>query len=237
MSDFASMKIADLKKELKAKGLPMSGNKQELVDRLQQAESSALLDDDLDHEDEQISEEAIKAAEEELKKQTDLNTSDEASPAKKLKTSDDKENTIEAAASPVKADGTPEKAVTSPVEVLKARAERFGVQSEVTKKAARAERFGIAASAPDGADEKKSKKIGDAPPVDIDILKKRAERFGSSVSNHVKQAEVSEAIKKRQERFGVVSKPEKGPAVKTNLGTNSVILDEKLQKRKERFNM
>ena len=66
----------------------MSGNKQELVDRLQQAESSALLDDDLDHEDEQISEEAIKAAEEELKKQTDLNTSDEPSPAKKLKTSD-----------------------------------------------------------------------------------------------------------------------------------------------------
>jgi len=235
MSDFASMKIADLKKELKAKGLPMSGNKQELVDRLQQAESSALLDDDLDHEDEQISEEAIKAAEEELKKQTDLNTSDEPSPAKKLKTSDDKENTIEAVTSPVKADGTPEKA-TSPVEVLKARAERFGVQSELTKKAARAERFGVA-SAPEGAEEKKSKKIGDAPPVDIDILKKRAERFGSTVSPHVKQAEISDAIKKRQERFGVVTKPEKGPAVKTNLGTNSVVLDEKLLKRKERFNM
>jgi len=236
MSDFASMKIADLKKELKAKSLPTTGNKQELVDRLQQAESTALLDDDLDHEDDQISEEAIKAAEEELKKQTDLNTSDEPSPAKKLKTSDDKENTIEAPTSPVKADGTPEKSATSPVEVLKARAERFGVQSEVTKKASRAERFGIAA-APEATEEKKSKKIGDAPPVDIDILKKRAERFGATVSHHVKQAEVSDAIKKRQERFGIVSKPEKGPAVKTNLGTNSVILDEKMLKRKERFNL
>ena len=34
-------------------------------------------------------------------------------------------------------------------------------------------------------------------------------RFGSTVSPHVKQAEISDAIKKRQERFGVVTKPEK----------------------------
>ena len=40
-------------------GLPVTGNKQELVERLQQAESASLLDDDLD-QDEQISDEAIK---------------------------------------------------------------------------------------------------------------------------------------------------------------------------------
>jgi SAP domain-containing ribonucleoprotein len=243
MSDFASMKVADLKNELKTKGLPVTGNKQELVERLQQAESAALLDDDLDQDD-QISEEAIKAAEEELKKQTDLNTSDEPSPAKKPKPSEDKENKIEAIASPVKTvDGTEtdEKTgtITSPSmeEAILKRKERFGgFQSEEARKVARAERFGVAA-APDTAG-KKASKIGDAPPVDIDILKKRAERFGSTVSPHVKQAEVSEAIKKRQERFGVVTKSDKAvPAVKTNVGTNSVILNEQMQKRKERFNL
>ena len=64
----------------------MSGNKQELVDRLLAADNTALLDDDLD-QDEQISEEAIKAAEEELQKQTDLKLSDDPSPAKKIKIS------------------------------------------------------------------------------------------------------------------------------------------------------
>ena len=33
-TDYSSWKIADLKKELKAKGLPVSGKKEELVERL-----------------------------------------------------------------------------------------------------------------------------------------------------------------------------------------------------------
>jgi len=240
MSDFASMKVADLKNELKAKGLPVTGNKQELVERLQQAESASLLDDDLD-QDEQISDEAIKAAEEELKKQT----TDGASPTKKLKTSDDKENKITTAVSPAKitvdAKDTEEKEDSkngmSQEEAILKRKERFGgFQSDEAKKMARAQRFG-GAVVTDTDSGKKSTKIGEAPPVDIDILKKRAERFGATVSPHVKEAEVSEAIKKRQERFGVVTKTEKAPAVKTNVGTNSVILNEQMQKRKERFNL
>jgi len=240
MSDFASMKVADLKSELKAKGLPVTGNKQELVERLQQAESASLLDDDLD-QDEQISDEAIKAAEEELKKQT----TDGASPTKKLKTSDDKENKIADTVSPAKitVDATDKeekedsKNGMSQEEAILKRKERFGgFQSDDAKKTARAQRFGGVVS--DTESGKKSTKIGEAPPVDIDILKKRAERFGATVSPHVKEAEVSEAIKKRQERFGVVPKNEKAaPAVKTNVGTNSVILNEQMQKRKERFNL
>lgn len=236
MSDFASMKVADLKNELKAKGLPVTGNKQELVERLQQAESASLLDDDLD-QDEQISDEA---AEEELKKQT----TDGASPTKKLKTSDDKENKIADTVSPAKitvdATDTEEKEDSkngmSQEEAILKRKERFGgFQSDEAKKTARAQRFGGIVS--DTESGKKSTKIGEAPPVDIDILKKRAERFGATVSPHVKEAEVSEAIKKRQERFGVVPKNENAPAVKTNVGTNSVILNEQMQKRKERFNL
>ena len=67
-------------------------------------------------------------------------------------------------------------------------------------------------------------KIGAAPPADLDLLKKRAERFGTvglrfpylsgdyfhfqATSTAVKSAELSEAIKRRQERFGVISKEE-----------------------------
>ena len=42
----------------------------------------------------------------------------------------------------------------------------------------------------------------------MDTLKKRAERFGGSTSNTLKKMEVDEAIKRRQERFGVVDKNE-----------------------------
>ena len=42
----------------------------------------------------------------------------------------------------------------------------------------------------------------------MDTLKKRAERFGGSISNTLKKMEVDEAIKRRQERFGVVDKNE-----------------------------
>jgi len=219
------MKIADLKKELKAKGLPVSGNKQELIDRLtstsDSVEDTSLLDDDLDQDDE-VSEEAIKAAEEELKKQQEGGDT-LTSPAKKLKTSDNKENKVGEETSDDKPDAVSES------DKIKARAERFGgFQSDAAKKAARAERFGTSGGA--GAT-----KIGDAPPVDIDTLKKRAERFGATVSPHVQNAEVSEAIKKRQERFGVVDKSEKAPQVATNVGTNSVVLSEQMLKRKQRF--
>merc|ERR1711915_908930 len=36
-ADLSKMKVADLKKELKARGLPVVGNKNELVERLQEA--------------------------------------------------------------------------------------------------------------------------------------------------------------------------------------------------------
>merc|ERR1719461_2302696 len=76
------MKIAELKKELKSKGLPISGNKQELIERLEAAAGTELLDendDDLD-QDEQMTEEAIKEAEKELEAQGNL--LNETSPAK-----------------------------------------------------------------------------------------------------------------------------------------------------------
>ena len=81
-----------------------------------------------------------------------------------------------------------------------------------------------------------NKKLGEAPAVDPDTLKKRAERFGGSVSSSLKNIEVQEAIKRRQERFGVVEKNEPKPKkVSLNKSENSVVLDEKMKARQQRF--
>ena len=80
--------------------------------------------------------------------------------------------------------------------------------------------------------------MGGAPAVDADTLKKRAERFGGSVSSSLKKIEVQEAIKRRQERFGVVEKNEPKPKkVSLNNGSNSVVLDEKMKARQQRFGL
>ena len=73
--------------------------------------------------------------------------------------------------------------------------------------------------------------------MDADTLKKRAERFGGSVSSSLKNLEAQEAIKRRQERFGVVEKNEPKPKkVMLNSG-NSVVLDEKMKARQQRFGL
>merc|ERR1712181_130734 len=73
---------------------------------------------------------------------------------------------------------------------------------------------------------------------DVDQLKKRADRFGTATSTALKKAEVSEAIKRRQERFGVITADEpKLKKVTLNAGINSVVMDEKMKARMERFKM
>jgi len=249
-TDYNSMKIADLKKELKAKGLPVSGNKQDLIERLQT--SGDLLDDndDLLDQDDSMTDEAIKKAEEELKvpsKPPKINRDVPITPSKtetvenestKVSVTDSSAKGKENA--PVAVNST-EAPVVSPVkeklteeveQKIKARAERFGgFQSEDAKKVARAARFGDMVVKP-GA----TTKIGGAPPADLDLLKKRAERFGTTTSTAVKTAELSDAIKRRQERFGVITKDEpKLKKVALNSGVNSVVLDEKLKARQARF--
>merc|ERR1719369_1851409 len=137
-------------------------------------------------------------------------------------------NSTEATVSPVKVKLTEEEVE----EKIKARAERFGgFQSEDAKKVARAARFGDMVVKPAS-----TTKIGGAPPADLDLLKKRAERFGTTTSTAMKTAELSDAIKRRQERFGVITKDEpKLKRVALNSGVNSVVLDEKLKARQARF--
>jgi len=251
-ADYNNMKIADLKKELKAKGLPVSGNKQDLIERLQT--SGDLLDDndDLLDQDDSMTDEAIKKAEEELKvpskppkiirdvpitpSKTEEEPVENGASKVVIESPKGKENAPLAVNSTEEKIESPVKSKLSEAEVeekIKARAERFGgFQSEDAKKVSRAARFG------DMVKKEGSTKIGGAPPADLDLLKKRAERFGTATSSVVKKAELTDAIRKRQERFGVIAKDEPKPKkIALNSGINSVVLDEKLKARQERFAM
>uniref|UniRef100_A0A8C7IEG1 SAP domain containing ribonucleoprotein n=1 Tax=Oncorhynchus kisutch TaxID=8019 RepID=A0A8C7IEG1_ONCKI len=87
---------------------------------------------------------------------------------------------------------------------LQKRAERFNLPATAdSKKEARAARFGLPAPTPastPGAPVANSK-----PTVSVEVLKKRAERFGMNVSPVAKTVEVDEKLKKRKERFGILT--------------------------------
>jgi len=241
--DINKMKIADLKAELKAKGLPVSGNKQDLVERLQ----TAMLDDndDLLDQDDSMTEEAILQAEEELKvpsKPPKINRDTHITPST-LDTVSTGANVVKhvITESPAKGKENAPVPVVSPTKAgdadqvedkIKARAERFGgFQSDEAKKAARAAKYGTAVST--AGSNKLDKSV---PSADLDTLKKRADRFGTSSSTVMKKAELSDAIKRRQERFGVITKDEPKPKkVTLNAGTNSIVMDEKMAARAARF--
>jgi hypothetical protein len=141
----------------------------------------------------------------------------------------DKENTPVAANSVEEKPSAEKKKITEEEleEKIKARAERFGMsQSEDAKKSVRAARFGDMVT-----------KIGGSPPANLDALKKRSERFGTATSGVVKTVELTEAIKRRQERFGVISmdEPEKKKAARKSTGGSPVVCDEKMKARQARF--
>ncbi|XP_029631481.1 SAP domain-containing ribonucleoprotein isoform X4 [Salmo trutta] len=89
-------------------------------------------------------------------------------------------------------------------ERLQKRAERFNLPATAdSKKEARAARFGLPAPSPaskPGASVANSKLT-----VSVEVLKKRAERFGMNVSSVAKTVEVDEKLKKRKERFGILT--------------------------------
>lgn len=108
-------------------------------------------------------------------------------------------------------------------ERLELRAKKFGAPlSGDAMKSARAERFGIQEPQKNASD---SGSITASPvTASVDVLKKRAERFGGSVSKAMTSIENKEKLQKRQERFGsAVTQADKSA------------LEEKAKLRLERF--
>lgn len=295
-----SMKVAELKKELKSRGLPMTGNKNDLVERLQMAiglpkeqptvedrinsdcleglenleagddvNEDEVLSDDVLYGEEQKGGEAPEINEEEILSpitttepvlpvkntvklqrkplpviqdtfqnsntvklqrkslsvsqdsfQNSNMTLDNSDQSDKSKEISDNENQNGESLSTKKVIATSTKNLTQE-QRLALRAKKFSNSSEKLK--LRAERFGT-----EGKNDKTVKSssgsIGVAP-IDLDCLKKRAERFGQNVSTIMKEIEEKTRILKRKERFGV-------PVVSTDSNE-----EERKRKRAERFNL
>ncbi|KAK7791241.1 hypothetical protein R5R35_000973 [Gryllus longicercus] len=260
--DVSKLKVAELKKELKARGLSTTGNKNDLMERLHlsmQGEGALMMESELGTADSEeiLDEDEVLAGEEvldddigDISGKTDDIIPNLGDPEEKVKEEEEndekshqlpkkivlnrniivsgKENQKEPEESN-KQENSEKKIIKisalTAKERLEMRAQKFGVPLSVdAKKEARAARFGI--TAPTTTSTTTTSPVTSTP--NLDLLKQRAERFGSSVSSALSKVEQAEKLKKRQERFGLVEAAP--PAKKSNLS-----LDEKKRLRAERF--
>nr|XP_033338938.1 SAP domain-containing ribonucleoprotein isoform X2 [Megalopta genalis] len=223
LTELSKMKVADLKIELKQRGLTTSGNKTELVERLQLAiHDSALsldetaeeiLDEDAVLGDEEIEELSSKPDSQEVNEKRKLSTESNAS-AKKIVLNrkpvieETKNELIEKAETDMKSTETvpPERKIIKLSELgvkerLEMRAKKFGMPlSEAAKKEARSARFSI-----NNQNNKSAASVKTPVHTTYEVLKKRADRFGMSVSTLMEKAELEARIEKRKIRFGEVT--------------------------------
>ncbi|KAM3617261.1 uncharacterized protein V6R79_004041 [Siganus canaliculatus] len=196
--ELQKLKLAELRQECEARGLDTKGNKGELISRLQAYLEEHEEDVDVD----------------------DVLAEDPEVFTKVEETANDVEDTKDEKAAETKVvKVTP---ALSATERLQKRAERFNLPATAeSKKAERAARFGLPAeaSSPSPGAVANSKTA-----VNVDLLKKRAERFGMNVSSASLKMEADEKMQKRKERFGAL----------TNAGAAGDVEAKKL-KRAERF--
>ncbi|XP_056278845.1 SAP domain-containing ribonucleoprotein [Pseudoliparis swirei] len=202
--ELQKLKLAELRQECEARGLDTKGNKGELIARLQ-----SYLDE---HEDDVDVDDVLAEDTEDFPKV------EEANIVKDEKISESTEDEPPADKKVVK--------ITPPAssgERLQKRAERFNMPATAeSKKAIRAARFG---ESTENTSPAAGVVANSNAPVNIDQLKKRAERFGINVSSVSQKIEDDEKLKKRKERFGAT----------TGAGAGSAEVEAKKMKRAERF--
>ncbi|CAL1682662.1 unnamed protein product [Lasius platythorax] len=225
LTELSKMKVADLRTELKQRGLPIGGNKNELVERLQlaiQGDSALSLDETteeiLDEDevlgDEEIEELSSKPDSQVLPEKRKLSVESNNTNVKKIvlnrkpvleeiKNDQVEKNENKNIEEPD--DAPPEKKIIklselSTKERLEMRAKKFGMPlTEAAKKEARLARFNI-----NNQNNKSAASIKTPVNTAFETLKKRGERFGTSVSSLMEKAELAERLEKRKARFGEV---------------------------------
>ncbi|XP_034731571.1 SAP domain-containing ribonucleoprotein [Etheostoma cragini] len=180
--ELQKLKLAELRQECEARGLDTKGNKGELIARLQ-----AYLEE---HEEDVDVDDVLAEDTEDFPKVESANDVKDEKDPEPPECQPPADKKVVKIAPP-----------SSTGERLLKRAERFNLPATAeSKKAIRAARFGDSTEntspAPGGVANSKAT-------VNVDQLKKRAERFGMNVSSVSQKIEEDEKLKKRKERFGV----------------------------------
>lgn len=223
LTELSKMKVADLRLELKQRGLPTTGNKTELVERLQLAihgdsalsldeTAEEILDEDAVLGDEEIEELSSKPDSQEVNEKRKLSTESNVSVKKiilnrKPVVEDIKNDQTEKIEPDTKIteSSQPERKIIKLSQLgikerLELRAKKFGMPlSESAKKEARSARFSI-----NNYNNTSAASVKTPVHTTYEVLKKRAERFGTSVSTLMEKAELEARIEKRKARFGEV---------------------------------
>lgn len=247
MEDLNKMKVTELKQALKDRSLPSSGTKPELVKRLEEAlggdavESSneaGSVDDSLQEIEDEI-----------LNEDTDTDVPAPTKPAeaeivphKKIETimapKDDGDSAKSDVAKEADSGNIAKPEAVSKLseeERKKLRAEKYGIVSPEDQKSKRAERFGLPMT---GTTNTSAKISSTGTEVDLDKLKKRAERFGEVVSTSLSKVDVDEKMRKRAARFGECMTTDTTTTSSSGGSKVSVTdsdLEAKKKKRAERF--
>ncbi|MEQ2248561.1 hypothetical protein ILYODFUR_020263 [Ilyodon furcidens] len=199
------LKLAELRQECEARGLETKGNKGDLIARLQAYLEEHEEDVDVD---DVLAEDSVDFGKVEssdtIKVDNGSETIADEPPAEKKVVK-----------------------ITPPLsagERLQKRAERFNLPATAeSKKALRAARFGMPS---DSSSPFPGVVANSKAAVNVEVLKKRAERFGMNVSSVSQKIDEDEKLKKRKERFGILTS---APSV----GGDDV--EAKKMKRAERF--
>eukprot|EP01097_Dermamoeba_algensis_P005978 TRINITY_DN3764_c0_g1_i1.p1 TRINITY_DN3764_c0_g1~~TRINITY_DN3764_c0_g1_i1.p1 ORF type:complete len:234 (-),score=89.05 TRINITY_DN3764_c0_g1_i1:219-920(-) len=180
--DITSLKVVDLQRELKSRGLDAKGTKGILVQRLKEA---------MEKENQPAPAEAITAQAKVEGKPVEADTASHVVEIDTKKNPEPQENDQDIN------NNLPHKKPSelSDAERLKQRIAKFGVVTEKARKQLRAERFGIV------SEEEKLKQ-------EEERKRKRSERFGI-VSEEEKKQQEEEKKQARAQRFGIVTEEEK----------------------------
>ncbi|XP_029292517.1 SAP domain-containing ribonucleoprotein isoform X2 [Cottoperca gobio] len=214
--ELQKLKLAELRQECEARGLDTKGNKGELIARLQ-----AYLEE---HEDDVDVDDVLAEDTEEITNVESANNvksekESESAECEQPEEEDDDKKVVKIA--PPSSTG----------ERLQKRAERFNLPATAeSKKAIRAARFG---ESTEESTPTPGAVANPKAPVNVDQLKKRAERFGMNVSSVSQKIEEDEKLKKRKERFGVSAGSTGAVAAVASVGSAEV--EAKKMKRAERF--